>query len=59
VGEGMSKGSKQRPIQVSRKEFDKKWDQIFKKKPQKEPVDKNYKTKQRQMTELNWDGSDS
>ena len=56
----MGKGSKQRPIQ-DRKKFDDNWDRIFHKP--KEPVKitepKNQKLKQRQMTELNWDGSDS
>ena len=45
----MGKGSKRRPIypKLERKVFEDNWDRIF-----------NQKTKQKSMTELNWDGNE-
>ncbi len=37
----MSKGSKQRPLKVPRKQFDENWDRIFNKKKKEEQCQEN------------------
>lgn len=37
----MSKGSRPRPVEVPRKDFDSNWDRIFGKKDEKKPTDKH------------------